>query len=437
MMRQGVVAEQSCVVESTTQREHQDASGPPSLRRNFSWTFVANVVDVGCRWLVLACLAKFGTPLMVGEYAFALAIGQPIIAFANLSLRGVHVTETANEYQFSDYLGLRLTAAVAAVVCIAAVAWSYRDAVALVLGVSLAVDAIADMYFGLLQKRERLDRVAIVMIIRGLLTVAVIFSLVIMTNSLIWSVLGLTVVSAAGVAGAWLSVVMTPSDDENCHLRPRFHTRTMWSLSKLAFPLGATRMLNSLTPNVVRYVIVAYLGPASLGVFAACYSLLRAGTAVVRAMGMTAQRRMSVYYAAGEIQKLRRLLLRITSQLAVLCFAMIAVGWFLGRQILTLLYTAEYAAYENVLVLILVAGGFQFISQILGSALTAVRCFHTQTQIGLAALVVSALTAGCLVPYYGLTGAAISVVATSIAMTLVRAFVLLSLLQKRASLASY
>ncbi len=46
---------------------------PLSLRANFSWTFVGNVVYAGSQWGMLVVLAKLGTPEMVGQFSLGLA----------------------------------------------------------------------------------------------------------------------------------------------------------------------------------------------------------------------------------------------------------------------------------------------------------------------------------------------------------------------------
>ena len=79
-----------------------------SLRLNFAWTFVGNVVYAGCQWGMLVVLAKLGSPARVGEFALALAVTAPILMFTNLALRAVQATDSRQEYTFGDYLGLRL-----------------------------------------------------------------------------------------------------------------------------------------------------------------------------------------------------------------------------------------------------------------------------------------------------------------------------------------
>src|SRR4051812_10305666 len=69
------------------------ASPSSSLRRNASWVLFGNLAFAGSSWAMMTVLAKLGTPRMVGQYALALAITQPIVTFAMLHLRSVQATD--------------------------------------------------------------------------------------------------------------------------------------------------------------------------------------------------------------------------------------------------------------------------------------------------------------------------------------------------------
>ena len=75
-----------------------------SLRRNFTWTFAANVIYALCQWLMLVVLAQAGTTSMVGQFGLALAITAPIVLFANLGLRQLQATDARGEFCISFLL---------------------------------------------------------------------------------------------------------------------------------------------------------------------------------------------------------------------------------------------------------------------------------------------------------------------------------------------
>src|SRR3984957_291041 len=63
-----------------------------SLRWNFSWTFVGNIIYSACQWAILVVLAKIGNAEMVGQYGLAMAVATPILALSSLQLRAVVTT---------------------------------------------------------------------------------------------------------------------------------------------------------------------------------------------------------------------------------------------------------------------------------------------------------------------------------------------------------
>ena len=79
-----------------------------SLRANFSWAFVGNIVYAACQWGMLIVLAKLGSPGQVGQFALGLAVTAPVMMFASLDLRLLQATDALEQYRFGHYLALRI-----------------------------------------------------------------------------------------------------------------------------------------------------------------------------------------------------------------------------------------------------------------------------------------------------------------------------------------
>ncbi len=86
-----------------------------SLRRNFSWTALGNIIYAACQWGIVATLAKMGNAEMVGQFALGLAIATPISLFFRFALRGVQATDANGSYDFAEYLTLRLMTTLVAI----------------------------------------------------------------------------------------------------------------------------------------------------------------------------------------------------------------------------------------------------------------------------------------------------------------------------------
>ena len=403
-----------------------------SLRANFSWTFVGNVVYAGCQWGTLVVLAKLGSPEMVGQFALGLAITAPVIMFANLKLRNVQATDARREYLFGDYLGLRLITTVLALLVIAEIVLvaGYRWETALVIlavGLAKAFEAISDVFYGLLQRHERMDRIAKSMMIKGPLSLVAMGVGVYLTGSVFWGVVGLVLIRALILlsydvrSGALMLKPMPgpvdPAPDEgeqDTMLRPRWEMGTLARLAWLVLPLGIVAALGSLRNNIPRYFIEGYLGERELGIFAALAYLMVAGNTLVLALGQAASPRLAKYYAAGNDRAFRMLLLKLAGIGGLLGAAGVLVTLVAGREILTLLYRPEYAERHDVFVMLMVAAGIDYVATFLHYGMTAARYFRVQ--VPLFAFFTGTVTLVCLwlIPGDGLRGAAMALIIATV-----------------------
>lgn len=405
---------------------------PLTMRRNFSWTFAGNVVYAACQWGMLVVLAKLGSQEMVGQFTLGLAVTAPVIMLANLQLRAVQVTDARHQFLFSDYLGLRLITTGLALLVIAGVTlttgygWG-TILVILVVGLAKALESISDVFYGLLQQHEQMNRIALSMMIKGPLSLLMLGTGVYLTDNVLWGVVGL--------ASAWALVLVcydlrsgalvlntaqlalqgeVSINSEAAVLRPRWQIGTLSKLVWLTLPLGFVMMLISLNTNIPNYFIERYLGVRKLGVFAAIAYLMVAGNVVVSALGESASPRLAKYYIAGNRSAFRTLLLKLVGIGALLGGIGVLVALIAGQEILTLLYRPEYAEDAGLFVWLMVTAGIYYVSSLLSQGMTAARYFRIQ--IPLFALVTGTSAIACfwLIPIGGLRGAAIALIIAAI-----------------------
>ena len=406
-----------------------------SLRTNFSWTLLGNIVYSGCQWGMLVILAKLGSPVMVGQFALGLAVTAPIIMFANLQLRAVQATDAKHEYLFGDYLGLRLIAIALALFVIVAISFfsGYREdtmLVILVIGVAKAFESTSDIFFGLLQQHERMDRIAKSMMLKGFLSLLALGIGVYLTRSTLWGVIGLAVIWAliliyydlkSGALILRLSQITNPSANikiDDSTLSPRWDKAKLRKLALLALPLGFVMLLISLNVNIPRYFIEHYLGERQLGIFAAISYLMVAGTTIVSALGQSASPRLAKYYASGNHTAFRDLLVKLVAIAMLLGLAGLLVVIFAGRELLTLLYRPEYAKHVDIFLWAMVAAGISYITSFLGYGMTAARYFKVQMPLFTVVILVLIIACFWLIPAYGLLGAAMALTIAAIAQML-------------------
>ena len=418
-----MIAEQSLAIDPQAcdpSTAHAVLGSPTSARRlslktNFSWTFFGNLTYAACQWGMLSALAKLGTPEMVGQYALGLAITAPVVMLSNLQLRGVLATDANEEYRLSDYLTLRvITSAVALLAVVILVSISaYRQSTAFVIfGVAVAksFESISDITYGYLQHRERMDRIAQSMMIRGLLGMIALWTGLVLTGSVL--------VGVVGMAAVWGAILvffdlrgLRRDAPELPPIAALLHPATMrwqsvWRLAVVAAPLGVVMMLVSLNVNLPRYAIQHYGGERSLGVFAAVAYTMVAGTTIIGALAQSATPRLAQYYAAGQVKRFWSLMGKLLLVGLALGIGGISVALTGGAYMLRILFRPEYASSANVLSWMMGAAAISYLASFLGFGLTAARRFNVQ--VGLYGLVsaVVAVFSFALVPRYGLVGGA-------------------------------
>jgi O-antigen/teichoic acid export membrane protein len=397
-----------------------------SLRTNFSWTFIGNVIYAGCQWGLLMLLVKLTNPEAVGQFTLGIAVTAPIILFSNLQLRSIQSTDVQQTYPFVDYFVLRVFSTLLAIVVIISLIGGVgypRDTALMILLVGLAksVESISDVFYGLFQQHERMDWIAISMILKGIASLVVVGMVVWLTQSALWGTVALVGAWAIGLwvydlpQGKKIKLLKTAAT------RPThgwLHPQTLRQMTCFALPLGFAMALISLNANIPRYFVERYLGAGQLGIFSAIAYLQIAGTTLVMALGQSASPRLAQHYVAGQPQQFNRLIRKLLIGVSLLGISGILVAYFAGEQILTLLYRPEYGKDINVFVWVMVSSFLSYAASIFGFAATAKRRITYQPIVLFTALVISCLTCYLWVPPYGLLGAALSMVATAAATLL-------------------
>jgi O-antigen/teichoic acid export membrane protein len=425
---------------------------PLTLRHNFSWTFIGNAVYAACQWGMLVALAKLGNSEMVGQFTLGLAITAPIIMFSNLQLRNLQATDATAQYNFGDYLSLRIISTFLALVIIGAIAifsgysWT-TSAVIYSVGISKSIEAISDVYYGLLQQNERMDKIAISLMIKGPLSLFLLSAGIYFTKNILWGVAGLIV--------AWI-IVLVIVDIQNGSLilrylkkihknnvditkkelyspYPSWHPKKIINLALLAFPMGFVMLLISLNTNIPRYFLEQNLGVEKLGIFAAIAYLMMVGKTVISALAESADARLAAYYASGELSAFYGLIIRLLSIGFLLGATGILVAIFVGREILTLLYRPEYGEYNNILILVMVSALIDYLFAFLGHGMTAARYFRIQVPLLATVSITAALSSLLLIPLWGMQGAAFSLMISTGVGTLGSLGVLIHAYSKRLS----
>ncbi len=409
---------------------------PPSLRRNFSWTLFGNLFYAACQWGYIVVIAQLGSPELVGRFALALAITAPIFMLTNLGLGVALATDAGDEYEFGQYLGLRLvtTALGLAIVGVTVSLGGFATEtirVVLIVAVAKAIEAVADVVLALFQKNERMDLLARSMVLKGAISLAALAAAMWLSERLEFAALALVL--------GWI-VVLFAWDFRQAvafsRLRPSLALGRLTSLTWLALPLGVIAGLGSFGAQLPRYFVEHFGGEEALGLFTAPAAVAIAALLLTRALSRTTVPRLARHFADRNLGEFKRLLFKLMGLGLLVGAVCVLLAALLGKWFLRTAYGPEYESQHIILVWILVHAGFLATGTFLGTGLTASR--HFRVQVVLHAVKIAAVAIACwlLVPVHGALGAAWALLAGSIVSILGYGLVLRRVFQSSAAAAA-
>ena len=399
----------------TTDRSKTSPSALP-IRWNFLAVLVGRFIYGGCQWAILAIFARLGSPEDLGDFTLALAVTGPIFMMANLQLRYVIATDTSDEFRIGDYAQIRFWTTVAAlllVVGLAVFGTSLGWPLLLAMAATKLVECATDLVYGVLQRQERMDRIALLQASKGVVSIVAVATCFWLTRDVMLSTLALFVVWA-------LHLLLFERQALEWITTQRLQLSDLWikserarSIAWVSVPLGMTTLLTSLNAHVPRYFIDYHWGKRELGFFAAITSLTLLAELVFRAASSAVIARLAKYVATKNQLGFWKLMGGLFGVAGVAGLIGVVAAYLFGGPILRLAYGPEYANYADVFLVLAVAMAVSYLASV-GPALIALRrnvLFLAAWGVTLLSLMVAM---SVLVPTHGLMGAAYAVLIANI-----------------------
>jgi O-antigen/teichoic acid export membrane protein len=379
-----------------------------SFRANFTWVTAGQVTYAITQGISLVVLARLTTPEIVGHFAVALAITTPLVELAHMRLRDVLATDAAGDHSLAEYLTLVAVNGSAALVLIAIVtsAFGYTGdvlVIVLLVGLSKVVELLSQILYGAQQRAERMDRLGVSLMLRGVLGTAGMAVGVLVTGDLAWGI--------AGILVAWGSVLVAYDWPRGRQAYPALAREPMTkrhrllSLARMALPLGAMQMLISLSPSIPRLFLERTAGATSLGVFTGMAYLIVGMSTVARALAQTAAPRLGQRYTEGDMRGFLHVTRRQVQLASVMGVLGLVGAVLLGKPLLTTLYGAEYGAENQAFVALMVYATALFISMQLLQALVAARRLREQLILSIIVVAATVVFGALWIEDHGIGGA--------------------------------
>ncbi len=384
---------------------------PLTLRSNVAWTGIGLVVYYGSQYLVLPLIAKVTNPATVGEYAMGLALTAPIIVFSQMQFRQLQVTDSARDYSYGDYLWTRIYCTITAllvimgVVCVSSYSPTMRLTI-LLIGLTKCIESLSDIAYGNIQKYDRMDKVAIAMCCRGIVSTLLFAAALLMTHRLAPAIFSVGIVWAAIFFFYEAPISRSISGRKEPIHAPRLSV--IRGLLGMGLVIAITSTLNSVSNNMSCYFLDRYIGHSSVGLFTAASTSLGVMALVAGALSQGTLARAAVYYAARDTRSLFGLFFKVSGLLIAISLGFLLMLVLFGKPLVSLLFRPSYSTIVVPMIVMAAGVSLNMLGAFAASILIIARKFNLFLGCTIVMVVVQIAACRLLIPAYGVIGAALS-----------------------------
>ena len=305
---------------------------------------------------------------------------------------------------------------------------TYKSSIFIILALYKALDAFSDVFYGILQKNNYLDKVGKSCFIKAVLSIAAFIILDFITKNLI--------VACASIVIAYLLVILLYDFRETRKFiddKEKTEFRNIIDIFKGGFFPFAISFIGVYITNAQKYSIDNFLSEDIQAIF---------GIIIMPAtiMGLLAQFLIHPYlneifdlYKSNEYNKIKKILYKIILTIFIIGVICVIIGYFLGTPVLGFVYGIELSEYSIQLAIILIAATFYTMAGIISPILVTMRCNFIQFIIYLVIAIFEMILSNTMVCKFGLDGAIYAYLITMVVYFVVFYFVAMRIINKRNS----
>ena len=318
-----------------------------SLKNSIFWSFVGNLIFLGCQWLVMIVLARMSTPFLAGQYAIALGFTMPVIAICQMQLTQIQITDIKKEHSLKDYFVFRsimLLIGFLLILLLTTIFYTSDLKLIVFLFITKSFESLGEVVYGHLQLSDKFKELAFIKIFRGILTISTVIFCVYSKLDLGKMTMVLSLISFFIFLLVEYRLIIS---------LVRKDTFGKWMGFKkifiVAFPLGLSSGLNSVTTNLPRYFLNYYYGKEVVGFFSVVYSPITWLSLIPGVMSQVILPKTAYYLQNKQLKEYMTIIMKYTIIVSAFFIFIVFVFNIWGEELLTILFGHEYSKFSSLL----------------------------------------------------------------------------------------
>lgn len=379
-----------------------------NLKKDYFWNTLGTSLFSFNSLFFMIIVTRFNSLSDAGIFSFAYATAGIINYFALYSGRTYQISNTNEKFTGSLYIVTRyLTAFFALLISIVFVVINgyplNKAIVILLLCIVKCLEAVSDVYYGILQGHSKLYIAGKSMTYKSLISVIGFIIIDLLTRNLIVSCFYLLIVNIAV-----LILYDIRNTSKFMHIVKDFKKSSIILLLRVSSYTFLFTLTVTVIMNLPRYFIDFFLNDSDQAI----YGIISMPATFVMLFSQFILQpslvSLSNYYKRKEKRNFNKVVFKISSLILVSMVVILPVAYILGVPVLEFVYGVELSEYTFLLLLVILGSAFYAVSNVLLNSLIVVHCNKEQLYVQVFILIISLVICYFLVNYLGINGGLLS-----------------------------
>ena len=356
------------------------------FKSNFLWNIIGTTASAFNSLFFMIAITRINGLEDAGIFTIAFSTACILYMIGIYAGRIYQVTENNDKISDTDYIVNRLISSGAVIIFVA-------------LSTYKALEAISEVFYGILQKNDLLNIVGKSSFIKAITSLIAFVIVDLITKNVLLSSISISIIYILVI------FLYDIKKTKNVIDYKKFNCKRAISIFKSGFFTFAISFLGLYMTNAPKYAIDKFLTEDIQAIF---------GIIIMPAtvMGLVAQFLIHPYlnqifelYKNGNLIKLKKLLYRIIASILIIGIICSIAGYTLGTQVLGIIYGLNLGIYKIQLFIILIGATFYTLAGIISPVLITMRCTKIQFVVYVIMALIELILCNVLVMKIGFNGA--------------------------------
>lgn len=344
-----------------------------TIKQAFIWNVIGSGLNAAATVILTIVATRAAGVEAGGVLGLAFGLAQVFAVAANYEVRPYQSTDLEGRFRFSDYCGLRiLTSSLVTVLC-AVYIFGFRysgDKASVIFAVCLfkVLDCVSDCFQALFQQKNHLEYAGQALSLRMLVVNAAYILVLLVTKDPVAAAWAMPLASVPCILLFDVRIARRFAD----RVAPAFRWEAHKQILRACFPLFVSAFMNMYNLNAAKLVVDRVI-PHLQGYWNPLYM----PASVINLFSLFAFQPMITTMRAQWSDKRYPAFLKsvamLTGWVALVTLAALGGGYLLGIPVLQMLYGLDLGAYRNVLMVVILGGGFNALAIVIYYVITVMR----------------------------------------------------------------